>query len=458
MTLEAIILWPLACVLFVIMGTGLYIFSIMAGEIFKLGFFPMMVFGNSSQHRSYAHFWRYMLSFLQTARDSADSKLRLALTNKYLLQQYFKLNPKQQLTSMDAMEVRARQEKFCRKDVRTVTFTEMHGFNNGNDDPLTCADVYDMCCVEGCQKNWYRWITCECLQDVRAEECFVVTMLVPYDVLSAIFTIFFPIIAMCLTPRKDWTVLQEALTFIYSAVLFIVIILSMYVYKYFRMTSSIFAPVSRYSTDVVDNIIAYWKDFIGTNVRDQIIENYFMDIAPTILEFAGEHRVYDIEWVPPVSWQTAGEIDGTYVDWTDPDRLAEPEFIDRLERARSVELVLKVDDHYGKKQDWNGVWVTDSEFEDEKEASEGDYDDHCSDDEKEMEITIVSEYTDATDEFQGNVRYAQDYFKNNIDDRCVRILDARKGCWYENTKEEPHIFQLAHNVPEDFRSDGGNHI
>jgi len=66
---------------------------------------------------------------------------------------------------------------------------------------------------------------------------------------------------------------------------------------------------------VVDDIIARWKDYIATRIRDDMVHNYFQDLAPIILEYAGSHRCHDTNWIPPLDWKNAGQINGVYLDW-----------------------------------------------------------------------------------------------------------------------------------------------
>jgi len=310
--LEFLVLWPIAITLFLIMGAGLFIFSIMAGEIFKLGFFPLMIFGAGQEHRQAVPFYRYLFSFLQTSRNTKDCKLRLALTNQMFLERHFQNVPKAEISDPEMLILRHRQEVFCKRDPSTIKFSEMHGFNNETDG-ITCADCLRMVFVEGFQKNFYRWIRCECFENV--EQCYFVTVLAPYDILSALFTIFLPIAFMISTPYKKWTMLQESLSFIYVFTLLIVVALSVYVYKFFRLSSSIFAPALHKTMPVVDDIIARWKDYIATKIRDDLVENYFQDLAPIVLSYAGKHRMNDTNWIPSINWKSAGQIDGVYLDW-----------------------------------------------------------------------------------------------------------------------------------------------
>jgi len=310
--LEFCILWPIALTLFLIMATGLFFFSIMAGEIFKLGFFPLMIFGAGQEHRMAVPFYRYLFSFLQTSRNTKDCKLRLALTNQLFLQKHFTILPKQEISDPDLLILRHRQEQFVERDPSTIKFSEMHGFNNDTDG-ITCTECLRMVFVEGFQKNFWRWIKCECFEKV--EQCYFVTILAPYDVLSALGSTLFPIIAMIITPYEKWTLLQESLSFIYVFTLLIVVALSVYVYKFFRLSSSIFAPAHQKTMPVVDDIIARWKDYIATRIRDDMVHNYFQDLAPIILEYAGSHRCHDTNWIPPLDWKNAGQINGVYLDW-----------------------------------------------------------------------------------------------------------------------------------------------
>merc|ERR550534_3478526 len=228
------------------------------------------------------------------------------------LERHFKEVPTTDITDPDGLILRHRQEQFCKRDPSTIKFSEMHGFNNETDG-ITCGELFRMVFVDGFQKNFWRWMKCECFDTV--EQCFFVTVLAPYDILSALFTIFFPIIAMCTTPYEKWTLLQESLSFIYVFTLIIVIALSVYVYKFFRLSSSIFAPALSRTMPVVDDIIARWKDYIATRIRDDMVTTYFRDLAPIILEYAGPHRVHDTNWVPPMDWKNAGNISGVYLNW-----------------------------------------------------------------------------------------------------------------------------------------------
>jgi len=317
MLLENLIFWPIALSLFLFMASGLFIFSVMAGEIFKLGWFPIMIIGATQNLNDDIPFYRNLFSFLQTSESNKDIKVRLAITNQVFLEKYFEENPENNLRGPDMLELRHRQKKFVAKDPRDVNFTDMHGFNNDNSHD--CRDCISMMGKEMCKRdNLEKWSKCECFE--HGEDCYFVFCLLPYDVLSALFTVLFPIVAMIITPYDDWTMLQRWLSLIYVGTLFVVISLMFYVYRFFRLSSSIFAPVParRKRYPVIHQIIAKWKDFASTSIRDIIVRRYFGEIAPIILEFAGQdqHRVYDISWIPPVNWEKAGNIDGSYHDWT----------------------------------------------------------------------------------------------------------------------------------------------
>merc|ERR1719499_75221 len=304
------------------MGTGLFVFAVMAGEIFKLGWFPIMIFGATSNMNDDIPFYRNLFSFLQTSESLDDAKVRLAITNQVFLEKHFRSNPKHKLTGPDSLELRYRQEKFAEKDPRDVQFGDMHGFHNDS-KAKSCGDCITLMKTELCKwETFHKWRKCECVED--AEDGFFVLCLLPYDGLSALFTVLFPIVAMIITPYDDWTLLQRSLSIIYVCTLFIVISLMFYVHKFFRMSSSIFAPVpkKRVRYPVIHEVIATWKDFASTSIRDDIVKQYFGAIAPIILEYAGKnkHRVFDTNWVPPApsKWKDEAKIDGCYLDWRDP--------------------------------------------------------------------------------------------------------------------------------------------
>lgn len=327
--LELITLWPLAFCLFMIMGTGLFIFAVLAAEIFKLGFFPLMINGITHEHMRYVSFYRYLFNFLQSAESTKDQKLRLALANKNLLESHFERVPIQDVSGTENLERRVREKRFTDQDPMSVHFSQMYGFNSG-DDGMSCRQCLSMCWTS-CTEDQCARIRqgCDCFEDLV--ECYAFTIFGPYDVLSALFTVFFPIIAFCLTDYNDVTDLQAALTYIYSGTLFIVLCFGVYVYKFFRLSSSIFAPTPHRNAPVVDGIISYWKDFISTRIRNDIIKGFLPDIAPVILEFAGPtHRVHDIEWVPGKNWLRTGREDiGMYTDWkyaTSPRKMANEQF------------------------------------------------------------------------------------------------------------------------------------
>eukprot|EP00494_Astrolonche_serrata_P027941 UN28206 len=126
-----------------------------------------------------------------------DTKLRLALTNKYLLKRHIDSYPTCTLTDPDALERRHREEKFIRQDPTTVSYTQMHSFNSGNEG-MNCKECLTTCCLENCERNCKRCVTCVCFDD--AIQAYFLTILGPYDVLSALFTVWFPIICIAITP------------------------------------------------------------------------------------------------------------------------------------------------------------------------------------------------------------------------------------------------------------------
>jgi len=397
-----------------------------------------------------------LFSFLQTSRNTKDCKLRLALANQLFLQRHFDNNPKRYLQDPDALELRHKQEVFVRQDPTTISYTEMHGFNNTS-GAMSCGECLRMCFIDGLKENFWRWIYCECFE--YAEECYFFTVGVPYDILSALFTIFFPIIAMCMTPREDWTALQEALTFIYISTLFIVVTLSVYVYKFFRLSESVFAPPPTRTKPVVEECIAYWKDFVSTRIRDEVIHNYFGDIAPIIIEMTGHHRVYDTEWIPPLDWDTAGQIEGDYMDWafrpplqkTRPGETA-TNVLALTENASDVlELADKGIYEGGSSDHKVSVAVTDrkSDLETIQEDSEDSLEDKK---EIEMEDVILEQQEqksdveldpeDATQEFNGSLHAAVKHFVEHPDDRrIVKVYSEFKETWYVNRGEDRGIFK-----------------
>lgn len=275
-------------------------------------------------------------------------KLRLALTNQHFLHEQHRRTAKSSLSgNAEAIALRHRQELFLDKDPTEISFSQMHGFNNGHDDGMTCYDCCKIVCIEGVWENAHMLRTCECFND--AVECYAFTLLAPYDILSALITVFLPIIAFCTTPYEKTTSLQVVLTTIYFVSFLIVIILSIYVYKYFRMNGSVFAPISSYKAEAVDKIIATWKDFLSTRIRNDIINQYFQELGPTVIEFCGDrHRVYDPLWVPDISWKSY-QVTRRYTDWkytigpieVGPIEVKQLAFMGKKIYAETEELVLE---------------------------------------------------------------------------------------------------------------------